>query len=103
MVFVLNATPAQISLAWHLAQKPWIVPIPGTVKLHHMEENQGALNISFTANELKEFRAAFEKTDLIEVRTTRFSEINRKMHFIPFKFFFIAIERFLIISLKQIL
>lgn len=64
-----KATPAQISLAWLLAQKPWIVPIPGTVKLHHVEENQGALDISFTANELKEFREAFEKIELIGIRT----------------------------------
>lgn len=64
-----DATPAQISLAWLLAQKPFIVPIPGTVKLHHAEENQGALNVSFTENELKEFREQFEKIELIGVRT----------------------------------
>lgn len=63
-----NATPAQISLAWLLAQKPWIVPIPGTVKLHHVEENQGSLDVSFTKNELKEFRDAFEKIELVGVR-----------------------------------
>ncbi len=64
-----NATPAQISLAWLLAQKPWIVPIPGTVKLHHVEENQGALNVSFTTEELKEFREAIDKIELIGFRT----------------------------------
>lgn len=64
-----NSTPAQISLAWLLAQKPWIVPIPGTVKLHHVEENQGALDISFTADELKKFRNNFEKIELVGFRT----------------------------------
>jgi aryl-alcohol dehydrogenase-like predicted oxidoreductase len=64
-----NATPAQISLAWLLALKPWIVPIPGTVKLHHVKENQGALKVSFNTDELKEFRDAFEKIELVGVRT----------------------------------
>lgn len=64
-----NATPAQISLAWVLAQKPFIVPIPGTVKLHHVEENKGSLSVSFSATELKEFRDAFEKIELIGVRS----------------------------------
>ncbi|MHC2993498.1 hypothetical protein OB13_18670 [Pontibacter sp. HJ8] len=63
-----NATPAQISLAWLLAQKPWIVPIPGTTKLHHVEENLGALAITFTPDELTEFRNAFEKIELVGVR-----------------------------------
>lgn len=63
-----NATPAQISLAWVLAQKPFIVPIPGTTKLHHVKENQGALSISFTDRELKEFRDALEKIPLVGVR-----------------------------------
>lgn len=48
-----NATPAQIALAWVLAQKPWIVPIPGTTKLHRLEENLGAAAIEFTADELR--------------------------------------------------
>ncbi len=69
MVKQKDVTPVQISLAWLLAQKPWFVPIPGTVKLHHVEENQGALNILFTSNELKEFRESFEKIELIGVRT----------------------------------
>ena len=63
-----GATPAQLSLAWLLAQKPWIVPIPGTTKLHHLEEDLGALEISFTPGELVEFRNAFEKIELIGVR-----------------------------------
>lgn len=63
-----NATPAQISLAWVLAQKPFIVPIPGTTKLHHVKENQGALSISFTDAELKDFRESLEKIPLVGVR-----------------------------------
>ncbi|WP_339740361.1 aldo/keto reductase [uncultured Sunxiuqinia sp.] len=64
-----DATPAQISLAWLLAQKPFIVPIPGTTKLHHLKEDLGALDVRFTAGELEEFRTAFEKIDLINVRS----------------------------------
>ena len=63
-----NATPAQISLAWLLAQKPHIVPIPGTTKLHHIKENMGALNIRFTDVELKEFREVLDKIPLVGVR-----------------------------------
>ncbi len=48
-----RATPAQIALAWLLAQKPWIVPIPGTTKLHRLEENLGAINIELTADDLR--------------------------------------------------
>ncbi|MBP6181644.1 aldo/keto reductase [Flavobacterium sp.] len=50
-----QTTPAQISLAWLLAQKPWIVPIPGTTQMAHMMENIGAENVKFTSDELKEF------------------------------------------------
>jgi aryl-alcohol dehydrogenase-like predicted oxidoreductase len=53
-----NATPAQLSLAWLLAQKPWIVPIPGTTNMAHMEENLGAAMITFTPGELSELNAA---------------------------------------------
>jgi aryl-alcohol dehydrogenase-like predicted oxidoreductase len=53
-----KATPAQIALAWLLAQKPWIVPIPGTTKLHRLEENLGAANISLTAQDLAEIKRA---------------------------------------------
>lgn len=56
-----GVTPAQIALGWHLAQKPWIVPIPGTTKLAHLEENLGAVNVEFTASELREFDAAVSK------------------------------------------
>ncbi len=64
-----NATPAQIALAWVLAQKPWIVPIPGMTKLHHLEGDLGALKVKFTAEELQEFRKAFEAIELVGVRT----------------------------------
>lgn len=50
----LRATPAQIALAWLLAQKPWIVPIPGTTKLHRLEENIGAASLSLSAEDLRE-------------------------------------------------
>jgi aryl-alcohol dehydrogenase-like predicted oxidoreductase len=49
-----NATPAQIALAWLLAQKPWIVPIPGTTKLHRLEENIGAVEVELSADDLRE-------------------------------------------------
>lgn len=49
-----RATPAQIALAWLLAQQPWIVPIPGTTKLHRLEENLGAVNVELTADDLRE-------------------------------------------------
>ena len=56
-----NATPAQIALAWLLAQKPWIVPIPGTMKHHRLEENLGATQIQLTADDLNDIdRAASE-------------------------------------------
>ncbi|MFN8419484.1 MAG: aldo/keto reductase [Anaerolineae bacterium] len=53
-----QATPAQIALAWLLAQKPWIVPIPGTTKLHRLEENIGAVSIELTADDLREIDSA---------------------------------------------
>ena len=53
-----NATPAQIALAWLLAQKPWIVPIPGTTKLSRLDENIGAVAIELTANDLREIDEA---------------------------------------------
>jgi len=49
-----NATPAQVALAWILAQKPWMVPIPGTTKIHRLEENLGALSLELTADEVRE-------------------------------------------------
>jgi aryl-alcohol dehydrogenase-like predicted oxidoreductase len=59
-----GATPAQIALAWLLAQKPWIVPIPGTTKLHRLQENLGTVRVEFTANELTEMDAAASKINL---------------------------------------
>jgi aryl-alcohol dehydrogenase-like predicted oxidoreductase len=66
-----NATPAQIAIAWVLAQKNWIVPIPGTTKLHRLAENNGAAGIEFTAEELQELTAASSK---IQVTGTRYTE-----------------------------
>ena len=57
-----KATPAQIALAWVLAQKPWISPIPGTTKIHRLEENLGAAQVRLTANDLTELTAALDKT-----------------------------------------
>ncbi len=56
-----NATPAQIALAWLLAQKPWIVPIPGTTKLYRLEENLGAVNVQLTSDDLREIERAASK------------------------------------------
>lgn len=53
-----GATPAQIALAWLLAQKPWIIPIPGTTKLNRLDENLGAVEIELTSDDLREINAA---------------------------------------------
>src|SRR6266403_1096751 len=66
-----NATPAQIALAWLLAQKPWIVPIPGTTKLHRLEENIGAVEFELTADDLREIHRAASK---IKVQGARYPE-----------------------------
>ena len=66
-----NATPAQIALAWLLAQKPWIVPIPGTTKLHRMEENNGAVEVELTSDDLREIDSAASK---ISVQGARYPE-----------------------------
>jgi len=71
-----KAMPAQIALAWLLAQKPWIVPIPGTTKLHRLEENIGATSIELTADELREIENATSK---IEVRGARYPEKLEQM------------------------
>lgn len=70
-----KATNAQIALAWVLAQKPWIVPIPGTTKLHRLTENNGAAAIQLTSAELQEIEAA---TAEIEVIGTRYTEAMEK-------------------------
>jgi aryl-alcohol dehydrogenase-like predicted oxidoreductase len=56
-----KATPAQIALAWLLAQKPWIVPIPGTTKLHRLEENLGAENVDLNQDDLEEIQQAADE------------------------------------------
>lgn len=71
-----NATNAQIALAWLLAQKPWIVPIPGTTKIHRLEENVAAAGIQLDSNDLKEINEAVAK---IEVQGNRYSEQALKM------------------------
>ena len=63
-----QATPAQIALAWLMAQKPWIVPIPGTTQMAHMLENIGAADVRFTPAELAELNAAVAA---IEIRGAR--------------------------------
>ncbi|MCB0249899.1 MAG: aldo/keto reductase [Anaerolineae bacterium] len=60
-----EATPAQIALAWLLAQKPWIVPIPGTRKLHRLDENLGALDVELTATDLSEIRDAMAQISVV--------------------------------------
>ena len=70
-----NATNAQIALAWVLAQKPWIVPIPGTTKLHRLTENIGAASVKLTNEELHEIEEASAK---IQIVGTRYSEAAEK-------------------------
>jgi aryl-alcohol dehydrogenase-like predicted oxidoreductase len=71
-----NATPAQIALAWLLAQKPWIVPIPGTTKLHRLEENIGAVNVELTPDDLRKLETAASK---IPVQGARYPEELQKL------------------------
>ncbi|MGB9433761.1 MAG: aldo/keto reductase [Candidatus Acidiferrum sp.] len=71
-----NATPAQIALAWLLAQKPWMVPIPGTTKLSRLEENIGAVSIRLTPEDLRDIDAAASK---IQVEGSRYPERLEKM------------------------
>jgi len=71
-----KATPAQIALAWLLAQKPWIVPIPGTTKLHRLEENIGALSVALTADDLREINGAAAN---ITVQGARYPEKLEQM------------------------
>ena len=70
-----NATPAQIALAWVLAQKPWIVPIPGTTKLHRLTENNGAASIQLTKDEFQEIEDASAH---IKIMGTRYTEAMEK-------------------------
>ena len=71
-----KATPAQIALAWLLAQKPWIVPIPGTTKLHRLEENIGAVDVELTPNDLREIDTAASQ---ITVQGDRYPEQLEQM------------------------
>ncbi|MGZ3852492.1 MAG: aldo/keto reductase [Flavisolibacter sp.] len=71
-----RATNAQIALAWLLAQKPWIVPIPGTTKLHRLEENIASTEVDLSENDLKEINDALSK---IQVQGARYSEQAQKM------------------------
>jgi aryl-alcohol dehydrogenase-like predicted oxidoreductase len=71
-----KATPAQIALAWILAQKPWIVPIPGTTKIHRLEENLGGANVELTANDLRELDSATSK---IHIQGARYPENLQKL------------------------
>jgi aryl-alcohol dehydrogenase-like predicted oxidoreductase len=71
-----NATPAQIALGWLLAQKPWIVPIPGTTKLHRLEENVGAADIVLSEQDLQSISDGLSQ---IEIQGHRYSEQGQKM------------------------
>ena len=71
-----KATPAQIALAWLLAQKPWIVPIPGTTKLHRLEENIGAAAVELTPEDLRQLEGTASK---IAVQGARYPEELQKL------------------------
>jgi aryl-alcohol dehydrogenase-like predicted oxidoreductase len=71
-----NATPAQVALAWLLAQKPWIVPIPGTTKLHRLQENVAAAAVELNEGDLREIETAASR---IEVHGARYSEAAQRM------------------------
>jgi len=71
-----KSTPAQIALAWLLAQKPWIVPIPGTTRLKRLEENIGAAEIELTPDDLREIETAASQ---IEVHGARYPEHLEQM------------------------
>ena len=71
-----KVTPAQIALAWLLAQKPWIVPIPGTTKLHRLEENLGAVNVELTKDDLRQID---EASSAIAIQGARYGEGSQRM------------------------
>jgi aryl-alcohol dehydrogenase-like predicted oxidoreductase len=75
IAFKKNATPAQIALAWLLAQKPWIAPIPGTTKIHRLQENVGGAQVNLTPDDLNEILQAVSD---IEVQGARYSEQAQK-------------------------
>jgi aryl-alcohol dehydrogenase-like predicted oxidoreductase len=71
-----NATPAQVALAWILAQKPWMVPIPGTTKLHRLEENVGAVNVELSRDDVRQLEATASK---VPVKAARYPEELQKL------------------------
>jgi len=71
-----QVTPAQLALAWLLAQKPWIVPIPGTTKLPRLEENTGAVTVLLSPTDLKEIEAAVSS---VTVQGARYSADRQKL------------------------
>ena len=71
-----KTTPAQIALAWLLAQKPWIAPIPGTTKRHRLEENIGAVAVDLTSDDLRQLETAAAK---IAVQGVRYPEEFQKL------------------------
>jgi len=71
-----NATPAQIAIAWLLAQKPWIVPIPGTTKLHRLQENDAAASVELSEADLRDIERAASQ---ITVQGHRYSEASQRM------------------------
>ena len=71
-----NATPAQVAIAWVLAQKPWMVPIPGTTKLHRLAENIAAADVELTGDDLREIDTAAAQ---ITAQGARYSEANQRM------------------------
>jgi len=71
-----GATPGQVALAWLLAQKPWIVPIPGTTKLHRVEENLAAADLALNADDLESIRTALEG---VEMAGDRYPPENKAM------------------------
>ena len=71
-----QATPAQVALAWLLAKQPWIVPIPGTTKLHRLDENLGALRVALSAADLRELE---EASDRIEIHGARYPEFHERL------------------------
>ena len=72
-----NATSAQITLAWILSGKPWIVPIPGTTKLHRLTENNGAEYLELTADDLGEIETAYSQIQIVGTRYTEAMEKSR--------------------------
>jgi aryl-alcohol dehydrogenase-like predicted oxidoreductase len=71
-----RATPAQVALAWLLAKKPWIVPIPGTTKLHRLDENLGAVDVALSADDVRELEDASAR---IEIQGARYPEIHERL------------------------